>query len=78
VRAEPLTPAALVRNGLLVAGAVAIAVVAPGAGVPPLEAALVAVGAGAVGGVAVALWDLRARTGRLWDNRLPTGPGALS
>jgi hypothetical protein len=75
-RRDPLTSAALLRNGLLAAAAAAVIVVGPPAGVPPLEAAIVAGTAAAIGALGVALWDLRARTGRLWDNRLETGAGA--
>jgi uncharacterized membrane protein YphA (DoxX/SURF4 family) len=76
VRSAPTTSAALLRNGMLAAGAATVAV-HPGAGpaVPPLEAAVVAGTLAAIGMVVVGLWDLRARTGRLWDNRLPAGPG---
>ncbi len=73
-RAEPLTWAALVRNGLLIALALpGLALDAPG--VPPLEAVLAASVAVAIAAVVVALADLKARTGRLWDNRLTTEGG---
>jgi hypothetical protein len=59
---------ALLRNALLGLAALVAAQGAPG--VAPLPA-LVAVGAATVAGLlALALWDLRARTGRLWDNRV--------
>jgi uncharacterized membrane protein YphA (DoxX/SURF4 family) len=73
-RSEPLTSAALVRNALLIAAAAVVLATAGAGGLPALEAVLVAGAAGVIGALAVALWDLRARTGRLWDNHLVTGP----
>lgn len=59
---------ALLRNALL--GLAALVAVRGTPGLAPLPA-LVAVGAAAVVGLlGLALWDLRARTGRLWDNRV--------
>lgn len=63
---------ALLRNGLL-----ALAAPAAWAGEPGLASlpALAAVSAATVVGVVgLALWDLRARTGRLWDNRAALAP----
>jgi uncharacterized membrane protein YphA (DoxX/SURF4 family) len=78
-REEPLSIAVLVRNGLL-GTAAALAAVASGArpAVPALEAVLVVGSAAAIGGVVVALVELRAATGRLWDNRLRTGPEGIA
>ena len=73
-RKDPLTWAALLRNGLLI-GLALPALWLAGPQRPPLEGVLVVSTAAAIGAVAVALADLRARTGRLWDNRLPAGPG---
>jgi uncharacterized membrane protein YphA (DoxX/SURF4 family) len=76
-RQDPLTSAVLVRNAVLAAAAAGALV--PGAGgVPPLAAWIAASTVALLGALAVALWDLRARTGRLWDNRLPTGPEGLA
>lgn len=67
--ADAASSTAVVRNVLL-AGAAALALAAPGAVRPDLPGAM-AVGALAVIGLlVVALWDLRERTGRLWDNRV--------
>jgi hypothetical protein len=68
-----LSPSALVRNGLL-AGLAGAALAAPRPVVPPLEAVLVVTTAMAVAAVVLTLVDLRQVTGRLWDNRLVTGP----
>jgi uncharacterized membrane protein YphA (DoxX/SURF4 family) len=78
-REEPLTIAVLVRNGLLVTAAAVAAIAADvRPTVPGLEAVLVVGSAAAIGAVTVALVELRAATGRLWDNRLPTGPEGLA
>jgi hypothetical protein len=59
---------ALLRNALL--AAVAAVALSGVPGLAPLPA-LVATGAAAVTGLLLlGLWDLRARTGRLWDNRI--------
>lgn len=76
-RAEPLTAAALLRNGLLMAAA-GVAGLAGVRGVPPPEAIVAAGTAAVIGALAVALLDLRLRTGRLWDNALATGADGLS
>lgn len=76
-RAEPLTSAALVRNVLLAVVALGVALTPTAPARPPLEALLAAGAAVAVGAVGVALWDLRARIGRLWDNTVPAGPEGL-
>jgi hypothetical protein len=78
-REEPLTVAVPVRNILLMAAA-AVAITAPATGpvLPPPEAVIVVGAAAAIGAVAVALVELRVTTGRVWDNRLPTGPGGLT
>lgn len=66
------TPAstALLRNGLLAVAAVVAA--APPTGRLGLPGMLATGAAAVLGVVGLALWDLRARTGRLWDNR-PAG-----
>jgi hypothetical protein len=78
-REEPLTGAVVVRNAALMVAAAA-ALLAP-AGVPaaPALESVLLVGAAAAGvAVIVALTEVRAATGRLWDNRLPTGPEGLA
>lgn len=73
--AAPLSHAALVRNGLL--GLLAAAAMsAPASHVPSLPDVLVVGAAAAAGLVVHALVELRVETGRLWDNRLETGPEA--
>lgn len=58
---------ALLRNGLLALAAPAAWAGEPGLATLPALAAMSA--ATVVGVLMLALWDLRARTGRLWDNR---------
>jgi hypothetical protein len=70
---EPLSGATLVRNTLLAAAAAA-GLGAAEPSVPALPDVLVVGVAVALGAVVHALVDVRIRTGRLWDNRLPTGP----
>lgn len=69
---RPLGPAALVRNALLAVAAAAAA--AAEAGLPSLPGMLAVGAAAAVGAVVVALVELGAATGRVWDNRV--GPQA--
>lgn len=63
-----LLSTARLRNGLLAAAALIAWTGEPGLGSLPALAAMSA--ATVIGVVALALWDLRARTGRLWDNRV--------
>lgn len=74
-RGGQASAATLARNaGLAVLAALALAAGEP---VRPALPDIVAVTAAAcAGAVAVALVDLKVRAGRVWDNRLGTGPGA--
>lgn len=72
-RPEPITYAALVRNALL-ASAAGVAALAPSPARPVLEAVIAVGAAAALGFVLVGLAELRATTGRLWDNRVEPGP----
>jgi uncharacterized membrane protein YphA (DoxX/SURF4 family) len=76
-RQAPIAATDLVRNGLLIGLAVAVAVLAAPA-VPGLSALVAGTAAIAIGAVALALVDVRVTTGRLLDNSVPTGPEGLA
>jgi uncharacterized membrane protein YphA (DoxX/SURF4 family) len=73
---EALSAADLVRNGLLALFAAA-ALLAPAPVAPGIDAVVAVTAAAAGAAVVVALARLTARTGRLWDNRLPPADAAL-
>lgn len=72
---RPASPRDLVRNALLAALALGVAGLEQPVG-PTLPAVVAVSVLATTGAVVLALVDLRLRTGRLWDNRLDTGPGA--
>jgi len=70
-RPEPVSFVDLVRNGLLIAVAAAVAVGGTDADVPGLAAVITASGLGATGLLVVALADLKRRTGTIIGVELP-------
>lgn len=75
--AGDVSAATLARNGLL-AGLGVAALAAPVPSLPTLPALVAVSAAVACAAVVVALVDLRVRAGRVWDNRLETGPEVVS